>query len=58
VFIGLTVQSVESFSHHVEFGLAVPFKDARVALPKHQRNKMICHSSGAESRREGVTQLI
>jgi hypothetical protein len=57
VFIGPTVLSFEGFPHHVEFGLAVPFEDARIAVPKHQCNKMVCHSSGAESRCERVTQL-
>jgi hypothetical protein len=54
----LAIQPVEGFSHHVQLRLAVPLEDTGIALPKHQRDEVVCHSSGAEPRRERVTKLI
>jgi hypothetical protein len=55
VFIGPTIQSVESFSHHVELRLAIPLEDTGIALTKHQGYEVVCNSSGTEARCEGVT---
>ena len=48
------IQSGQRFPHHVELGLAVALEHCRVALPKHLRNKMIRHPTGAKPRSEGV----
>ena len=48
----------ESFPHHVELGLAVPLKDAGIALPEHQRDEVVGYTTGAEPRRERVAKLI
>src|SRR6516165_2246706 len=58
VFVSPTIQSVEGLAHHVELGLAVPFENACVPLPEHQRDKVICHSARTEARGKRVTQLI
>ena len=56
MFVGSTIQPVESFSHHVQLRLAVPFEYVGVALPEHQGHKAVGYTSRTEPCRERVTQ--
>jgi hypothetical protein len=54
VFIGASIDFGECFSHHVEFGLAVPLEDICIPLSQHERDKMIGDTAGTETTGERV----
>jgi hypothetical protein len=58
VFVRLTIQPVERFSHHVQLRMAVPLEDSSITLAKHQCDEVVSYTTCAEPRRERVTKLI
>ena len=58
MFVSFAVELFKRLAHHHEFRLAVSLEHARVSLAEHLSDKMVCHSTCAESRREGVPKVI
>ncbi len=48
MLVGLPIKFRQGLSHHIELGLTVPLEYVGIALPQHQRDEVIGHSSQQE----------
>jgi len=58
VFISLSVELFEIFPHHVQFGLAVPFENLRIALPQHLGHEIVRDSPCTEASGKRVSKVV
>ena len=58
MFVSFAVELFKRFAHHHEFRLAISLEHARVSLAEHLGDEVVCHSTGAEPRRENVPKVI
>jgi hypothetical protein len=51
------VELGQGLAHHGELGLAVTFENLGIALPKHERDEVVCNPAGAQARGKRVSEL-